>query len=315
VRSRAASTLSVRPLPPFRLDLTVWTLRRRARNEIDRWDGTTYRRIIVINGRPTELAVRQEGPMKASRVVVTATPSLRTRLERGQVRSLITDLLGLGVDLSGWYRMVRADRRLHELAHRFRGVKPPRFPTVFESLVTAVACQQLSLVVGLELLNRLAALCGVSRGAGARARYAFPAPRDVARLQPAACQAIGFSRQKTRAILELAGGIEQGVIDVEHLTRADDARACTQLRQLRGIGRWTAEYAMLRGLGRLNVFPGDDVGAQNSLARWLGRRTPPDYAGVRRVVERWQPLAGLVYFHLLLDGLSRTGALDPAATP
>jgi hypothetical protein len=32
---------------------------------------------------------------------------------------------------------------------------------------------------------------------------------------------------------------------------------------------------------------------------------------VRRAVERWQPYAGLVYFHLLLDGLSQAGALDP----
>ena len=44
------------------------------------------------------------------------------------------------------------------------------------------------------------------------------------------------------------------------------------LLDLRGIGRWTGEYVLLRGLGRINVFPGDDVGARNRLARWLGRR-------------------------------------------
>ena len=66
----------------------------------------------------------------------------------------------------------------------------------------------------------------------------------------------------------------------------------------------------LRGLGRLHIFPGDDVGAQKRLAQWLGRSRPMNYAGVRRAVARWQPHAGLVYFHLLLDGLSRTGALQ-----
>ena len=80
--------------------------------------------------------------------------------------------------------------------------------------------------------------------------------------------------------------------------------------QLRGVGRWTAEYVLLRGLGRLHVFPGDDVGAQKRLARWLGRPSALDYAGVRRAVRRWQPYAGLVYFHLLLDGLSQAGALN-----
>ena len=50
----------VRPVPPFRLDLTVWALRRRPRNLVDRWDGVTYRRVVVReSARPMELAVRQ----------------------------------------------------------------------------------------------------------------------------------------------------------------------------------------------------------------------------------------------------------------
>jgi DNA-3-methyladenine glycosylase II len=52
------------------------------------------------------------------------------------------------------------------------------------------------------------------------------------------------------------------------------------------------------------------VGAQKSLARWLLRSRPLDYTGVRRAVARWQPYAGLVYFHLLFDGLSQAGALE-----
>jgi len=84
---------------------------------------------------------------------------------------------------------------------------------------------------------------------------------------------------------------------------------------LRGVGRWTAEYVLLRGVGRLRVFPGDDVGAQKRLARWLGRSRPLDYTGVRRLVKRWQPFAGMVYFHLLLDGLSQAGALESSSEP
>jgi DNA-3-methyladenine glycosylase II len=86
-----------------------------------------------------------------------------------------------------------------------------------------------------------------------------------------------------------------------------------QLMAFRGVGRWSAEYVMLRGLGRLHVFPGDDVGAQKSLARWLGRSAPLDYGGVRKAVAPWQPYAGLVYFHLLLDGLSNAGVLESVA--
>jgi DNA-3-methyladenine glycosylase II len=302
----------VRPIPPFRLDFTAWALRRRPGNAVDRWDGTTYRRIVIVGRRVTELAIQQSGAAAAPRVIVTAKPALRTMSDRRQVRSIVNRLLGLQIDLSAWYQMARRDRRLSELAGRFRGLKPPRFPTVFEAVVNAIACQQLSLVVGLELLNRLAAVCGVSRTSD-RTHYAFPSPRDVAENPAARYHAIGFSRQKVRALLALARGVASGAIDLEALALHDAAEARDALLQMRGVGRWTAEYVALRGLGRLNVFPGDDVGAQKSLAHWLGRTAPLDYPGVMTAVARWQPYAGMVYFHLLLDGLSKSGAVTAAA--
>ena len=59
------------PTPPFRLDLTVWTLRRRPDNAIDRWDGTTYRRALALANGPVEVAVVQTGPPEAPRLRVT----------------------------------------------------------------------------------------------------------------------------------------------------------------------------------------------------------------------------------------------------
>ena len=47
--------------PPFRLDLTVWALRRRPHNTIDAWDGTTYTRTLEADASPVLVAVRQEG--------------------------------------------------------------------------------------------------------------------------------------------------------------------------------------------------------------------------------------------------------------
>src|SRR5262249_18407546 len=149
-----------------------------------------------------------------------------------------------------------------------------------EAVVNAFACQQLSLDVGLELLNRLAAVCGVRCGPAGDVHYSFPAPRNAALMSPAEYRAIGFSRQKARAVLTLARAIERGAVDIEALSRKDDATVCAQLMALRGVGRWSAEYVMLRGLGRLHVFPGDDTGAQKRLAQWLGRPAPLDYAGV-----------------------------------
>jgi len=305
----------LRPIPPFRLDFTVWALRRRSRNLVDRWDGTTYRRVIRVGRRLTELTVRQRGSAAAPRLIVTATPAPRSQLERLHTRIALDRLLGLRIDLSDWYRMAAKDTRLRPLAAMFRGMKPPRFPTIFEAVVNAFACQQLSLEVGLELLNRLAALAMSTGSTVADVHYSFPTAHDVARLPPENLHALGFSGQKVRALLDLAS-IAQGVrgsgqrrdLDLESLAGTDDA-VRQRLLELRGVGRWTAEYVLLRGF-RLHVFPGDDVGAQKRLARWLGRSRPLDYASVATAVAPWQPFAGMLYFHLLLDGLSEAGALQ-----
>jgi hypothetical protein len=153
----------LRPIAPFRLDLTVWALRRRARNLIDRWDGTTFRRVLVIEGQPTELSVRQRGSSAAPRLAVTVTPAPQTLLGKRYVRSVLNLLLGLRIDLTDWYQTAAGDARLRPLAEAFRGMKPPRFPTMFETVVNALACQQLSLEAGLELLNRLATSTGPLR--------------------------------------------------------------------------------------------------------------------------------------------------------
>ena len=52
-----------------------------------------------------------------------------------------------------------------------------------------------------------------------------------------------------------------------------------------------SEYALLRGLGRLDVFPGDDVGVRNNLTRRLGLAVPLDYAGVQQAVRDGRPSA------------------------
>jgi DNA-3-methyladenine glycosylase II len=89
----------------------------------------------------------------------------------------------------------------------------------------------------------------------------------------------------------------------------DNEAVIASLLELRGVGRWTAEYVLLRGLEPLNVFPGDDVGARNRLAKWLGRNEPLDYEGVARATRNWEPYAGMVYFHMLLEGLDEVGEL------
>ncbi len=282
------------PIPPFRLDLTVRALRRRPNNRIDRWDGHTYGRTFADGGHVIDVEVTAEDA--GLRVVVRGPAD---RGARARITERLERMLGLQIDLAGFYRMARADARLAPMVDHFRGLKPPRFPTMFEAVVNGIACQQLSLTVGILLLDRLAQLCGPRSPSGC---HAFPRPRDVAALRPAQLRELGFNHQKVRALLELAETVEAG-FDLERLAELDDAEVVERLVALHGIGRWTAEYVLLRGLGRLGMFPGDDVGARTNLARWMKLRTPLDYDRVHRLAQRWKPYPGFLYFHLLLQSL------------
>ena len=300
-------TFTIPAREPFRLDLTVWALRRRADNAVDGWDGRSYRRVLSLDAAPVELAAVQAGSPSRPRVEVTLVGGgVDERAER-LARTVLTRMLGLRADLSAFYRLAEDDPFLREFAVRFRGLKPPRLPSLFECLVNAIACQQLTLTVGIRLLNRLAAAHGPSLG---DAGHAFPRPSDLAALAPEALLPLGFSHAKARSIVALASAVTSGDFRPDEVERLDDEAALARLLALRGIGRWSGEYALLRGLGRLHVFPGDDVGARNNLARRLGRRGPLDYAAVAAAIRPWQPFAGLVYFHLLLANLEERGLLD-----
>ena len=301
---------TIRPVPPFRLDLTVWALRRRARNLVDRWDGTTYRRVVVVSGRATELSVRQAGPPIAPRLDVTVTPAPEARRPMWSCDGCSIGCWASGSICLRWYHTASRDPRLGRLADRFRGVKPPRFPTVFEALVNAFACQQLSLESGLTLLNRLAAACGTPFGPSPNAVYAFPAPEDLAHMPPEHLRAIGFSRQKARALLDLAGAVTRERLNLESLAQEDidlDRPAVAPIAGRRSLDRRVRAAQGLRtpaGVSRGRRRRPENIGA----LAWTFQT-----AGLRRGGPGgcpWQPYAGLVYFHLLLHGLSLAGAFE-----
>jgi len=310
---QAAVSIELHPLGPFRLDLTAWALRRRARNRIDIWDGDTYRRALVVDGQPLAVEVTQLPRRRLSTLTLTISglPGTLSENRVALARQVVETGLGLRVDLRPFYRLARRDPHLAGLVTRFRGLKPPRFPSLFEALVNAVACQQLSLEVGITLLNRLTDAHGIAIAGVRPPLAAFPEPAALAVAFPADLRQLGFSNRKAETLVRLAVAVLDGSLDELDLSSLPRAEASAALQGLSGIGRWSAEYALLRGLGRLEVYPGDDVGARNKLRGFLGLSEPPDYATVNQLTAPWAPFQGMVYFHLLLQGLAERGTLAP----
>ncbi|WP_052354930.1 hypothetical protein [Candidatus Protochlamydia sp. R18] len=79
---------------------------------------------------------------------------------------------------------------------------------------------------------------------------------------------------------------------------------------IKGIGRWPAEYTLLRGLGKTEILPGDDVAINKSVVNLLKLRKKPDFNRIKKVEKEWNPYAGLIYFHFLLEKLSKLGVIE-----
>lgn len=293
----------------FRLDATVWTLRRRPKNLIDRWDGRVYSRVLVLDGTPVKFMVSlSEARSNARQLTVRLQGRAPVTLaQQKEAQTLLRKILGLRVNVAPFYVMTAESPALDQLAKQFIGVRPPRFPTLFEALMNAVACQQVSLDAGISLLNRLTEAYGPEFSDDTGAAYAFPRPEDVLNAPEDGLRQLGFSRQKVRAVKEVAYAIASDNARFGRLGLVSNEEALARLQTIHGIGRWSAEYVLLRGLGRLDVFPGDDIGGQNNVQALFGLTDRPDYARLKDLTAAWSPYAGFVYFHLLLGKLHDKG--------
>jgi len=295
-------TFTIPVTPPFRLDFTVWALRRRQKNLIDQWDNGQYRRVLVVHGETVQISVEQSGEVE---LVVFAKSKSTLSGKQKELTQQVQKILGVERDLEAFYRLADKNTHIQSLAYRFRGVKPPRFPNVFEALINAVACQQVSLDVGIILLNRLSETFGKEF----EGQYAFPQPEDFYQTTEEEIQKLGFSHQKAKTILLLAQQVREKSIIVDDLETLPNSEIMNRLVSIHGIGRWSAEYVLLRGLGRIDTFPGDDVGAQRNVMNLIHLDHMPRYAEIQKVTKTWEPYAGFVYFHLLLDKLDKKNLL------
>ena len=305
------SCIRLKAVPPFRLDYTAWALRRRPENIIDRFEEKSYKRLIVVDNLPVEIVAYQPDIKKAEIEVLlkSGNKNLNGKQEE-TIKEILSQVLGMKKNLAGFYQQAQKMPLLKGLVDRFRGVKPPMFPTVYEAAMNAIACQQLSLLVGILLLNRLSEKFGMSFKKEGKMLYAFPRPEDLIRTTPKRIRRLGYSFKKASALLSLSDGIRNGRLNLESIRSLDDNEALEELLKIRGLGRWSAQYIMLRGLGRVHLLPADDIGFQDKLQNWLGLSERPDYEGVRKMIGRFEPYGGLIYFHLLLKSLSENGCME-----
>ena len=172
----------------------------------------------------------------------------------------------------------------------------------FESLVRAIAYQQLHDRAAECILKRLVALYPGRR---------FPTPEDVLATHWRRMRGTGFSRAKIAALRDLAAKALDGTVPTNReIGQLDDEAIVQRLTAVRGIGRWTAEMLLIFHLGRPDVLPVDDFGVRNGFRIAYGRRSLPTPKAVLRYGERWKPFRTIASWYLwrAADGAKRRQA-------
>ena len=286
----------IEPKSPFSLTLTSWLLKRSVKNGIDMISDKTYCRVLTLR-EPVLVKVTQD-----SRIVVEASGE-----EAERAVEIVERMLGTHVDLTRFYEISQAHPVLRDMVRRFLGAKPVVFPSLFEAVINAITCQQISLDACLSILTRLTITFGDKVYLDNLTAYGFPRPETLINAKQE-LRKIGYSERKATYIGEVATKFASGEIQEERLRNASNEDVIELLGELKGIGRWSLDYILLRGLGRLNVFPTGDAGAQNKLRRYFNL-SASDTEHVKRSLEPWSEYAGLIYFHLLLASLDEKGVL------
>lgn len=304
-------SFTIKPVPPFRLDLTVWALRRRAHNIVDQFDGEIYRRAWKKDSIVYLIEVSQLTGRDNPLIEVTVSSQKRlSNIHIDSIRATLEKVLNINYDLSDFYHSIVKIEKFSSFIMPFRGIKPPRFPGIYEAVINGVACQQLSLNVGIILLNRLIAACGPSWRSGQEVFHGFAEADKIAEMNPSELRNMGYSGSKAKALIGFSREVVLGNFDPESINDLDDGAVINTISRFFGLGRWTAEYVLLRGLGRTHIFPGDDIGARKNLQRWLGIDSIEGYSDVGSIMERFSPYQGLIYFHLLLNSLVEKGFVN-----
>lgn len=216
-----------------------------------------------------------------------------------EIAAVVGKLLGLEFDLGAFERFAReTGGTLAELVERLEGFRPPIGPDPFETLVTSITAQQVSLASAFAIRSRM-----IERlGEPATHAYAFPTRDRLAAADPDELTAVGFSGRKAEYVI----GLARADLDYDAIARLADDEVKARLVAVRGLGEWTADWYLARHLARPQAWPAGDLGLRKAVAAFYGDGPLPSIEEVRVLGARFAPFQNLTA-HYLLAGLYLTG--------
>ncbi len=299
----AAFTLA---LPPgYALERFLASVGRDPLSLSEQLDGPVFRAATRLAGEPVLLRLDFSAP----EAVTVTLPASHAASLRPLAAARVAALLGLAQDATGFARLAHKLDLARLVAGR-ENLRLVQCLDPWDALVWAILGQQINLPFAFRLRRALTEVAGTPVGEGLSV---LPSPARVAALPPEALLARQFSRQKIDYLLSVARLVADGALDLAGLTAGSATRAERTLRAVRGLGPWTVNYIMMRGLGFADCTPYGDTGLTSGLQKLLVLDHRPDADATRRLMLPFAPHRSLATAHLWQFSSSIKTA--PAPTP
>lgn len=284
---------------PFRLDLTVRLLQRLPAHPVEVLDGDRYVHAFVTPAGPAGWIVHAGAAPDT-----LALDLLGSVDEAAPWVARLRRTLGLDVDLGPFHRRAAHIEALAPVARAMAGVRPPRFLALHEALASVIPFQQVSLAAAVAAVRRLVLALSDPVQLDGTPAWPFPSAAALAAAPEPLLRATGLSEAKARALRGACRAICDGRLDEAALEALPTHVLVSRLREVPGIGPWSAALLALRGFGRLDVFPPGDAAA----VRLLGH-----VSGGAELAARLGPWRGMLYYALFLQRMIFTPARTSAA--
>jgi DNA-3-methyladenine glycosylase II len=221
-----------------------------------------------------------------------------SKTDGNSITAYIRDWFDLDNDIQPFYKLAAKDKLLAPLVKKYFGLRLIGMPEVFEALAWAVIGQQINLSFAYTMKRRLVENFGESLEHEGKPYYIFPKPEVIASLSPDDLRPLQFSGKKAEYLIGISQKIAGGELDKDELLKLDNAEREKRLTSIRGIGKWTAHYVMMKSLHDYSALPVADVGLQNAIKLQLGLDAKPSEKEILQMAKKWKGWEAYATFYL-----------------
>ena len=300
-------TASIKPVPPFNFELTAgYHTYFQSRYGTDTMEDGVYRRLLDLDDKLVLASVRSIGTLDAPELALELQGPELSPDDVESATDRVSWLLGVDQDLAPFYELGRADQAMAGLVEQFYGLHLPHTASVFEALVLAVLGQQISTSVARIIRTLLIETFGPSAEFDGETYYAFPRPASIWASSPAELHTMKLTQRKSEYVHGLAGSALDPEMGLERLEELTDGEIIEKLVALRGVGIWTAQWALIRAVGRPDALPLGDLALRRVVSRLFTGGTEVTDSDVEDIAQRWSPYRTFATVYLF--SALRTGA-------